>query len=485
MLTGVLTPSSGDALVYDKSINGVTMAQIKQNMGVCPQFDILWEGLSAKEHLRLFAVLKGVPDVETEIDTRIEEVKLTFAAEQLAGNFSGGMRRRLSVAVALIGNPAVVYLDEPTTGMDPINRRHVWDVIERAKQERTVILTTHSMEEADILSDRIAIMCKGRLRCIGSSVRLKSRFGSGYKVSVSVGDDTHPDDPAALRVKAVFKDGLDIEPSEENKSYMFFSIPNTDAYNEKIPPFFAQLEAERESLGLKDIQVGMSTLEDVFLEIATATEREEAEKKGARVEVTLAQGEVCEVLLGSQGVQKAKSGAYFEIKWGTDEVGNLDAMDIIMTEAPKTTVEATGIGNDAKEANLHPLGVGGTDSKEEPNQPSDQETEPSVGVAPSHLYEEQKKRGDIEEGSMRESQANYDVTSRVETLQAPISPTLTLTLTLIGHSRHLSTCRCVHSSRRTHLSNRKGRVLSAAPSVHPSSSSCSWFYSNTSSTHFF
>lgn len=88
----------------------------------------------------------------------------------------------MSVAIALIGDPEVVYLDEPTTGMDPINRRHVWDVIEAAKQDRAVILTTHNMEEADALGDCVGIMAKGKLRCIGSTVRLKSRFGAGYKV---------------------------------------------------------------------------------------------------------------------------------------------------------------------------------------------------------------------------------------------------------------------------------------------------------------
>jgi ABC-type multidrug transport system ATPase subunit len=121
-----------------------------------------------------------------EVTSRLEEVKLSAVEHTLVGAFSGGMRRRLSVSVALIGDPAVVYLDEPTTGMDPVNRRHVWDVIERAKQDRTVILTTHSMEEADILGDRIGIMCKGRMRCLGSSVRLKNKFGAGYKISVSM-----------------------------------------------------------------------------------------------------------------------------------------------------------------------------------------------------------------------------------------------------------------------------------------------------------
>lgn len=126
------------------------------------------------------------------------------------------MKRRLSVAVSLIGDPKLVFLDEPvcyfqhymqhffsvcvylsklnflfrirgtqTTGMDPITRRHVWDIIQETKKGRVIILTTHSMEEADILSDRIGIMAKGRLRCIGTSIRLKSRFGTGFVANIS------------------------------------------------------------------------------------------------------------------------------------------------------------------------------------------------------------------------------------------------------------------------------------------------------------
>ena len=96
------------------------------------------------------------------------------------------MRRRLSVACALIADPKVVYLDEPTTGMDPVNRRGVWDVIERAKKGRVIVLTTHAMEEADTLGDTISIMSRGQLHCLGTALHLKSRYGTGYHVDVSM-----------------------------------------------------------------------------------------------------------------------------------------------------------------------------------------------------------------------------------------------------------------------------------------------------------
>ena len=104
--------------------------------------------------------------------------------DKAAGTFSGGMKRRLSVAMAVIGDPRVIFMDEPTTGMDPVNRKEVWGVIERLKRGRAVVLTTHSMEEADTLGDRVAIMAAGRVRCLGNPLHLKNLHGKGYRVNL-------------------------------------------------------------------------------------------------------------------------------------------------------------------------------------------------------------------------------------------------------------------------------------------------------------
>ena len=98
------------------------------------------------------------------------------------------MRRRLSLAISLLGNPSVIFLDEPTTGLDPETRRFVWSLIEREKKDKCIVLTTHSMEEADALCGRIAIMAHGRLRCIGTNLHLKNRFGDGYKIDLVLCD---------------------------------------------------------------------------------------------------------------------------------------------------------------------------------------------------------------------------------------------------------------------------------------------------------
>ncbi|CAI5987769.1 unnamed protein product [Closterium sp. NIES-64] len=176
-------------LIYGHSIRDPgSMAAIRAIMGVCPQFDILWDRLTSQEHLYLFARIKGLlpSQIPKECSMLLEEVKLTNVTRSRTSGYSGGMKRRLSVAIALIGDPKIVFLDEPTTGMDPVSRRHVWDIIERAKRGRAIVLTTHSMEEADILGDRIAIMAKGRMRCIGTSIHLKNRFGAGFVVTVGV-----------------------------------------------------------------------------------------------------------------------------------------------------------------------------------------------------------------------------------------------------------------------------------------------------------
>jgi ABC-type multidrug transport system ATPase subunit len=213
VLTGILPPTSGEALIYGETVTHPSgMAKIRQIMGVCPQFDILWPVLTAREHMEVFGAIKGLPRqvAASEGIKKLEEVRLTEDMNNYAGSYSGGMKRRLSCAIALLGNPKIIFLDEPTTGMDPVSRRQVWDVIESVKRERCVVLTTHSMEEADILGDTIGIMAKGRLRCIGNSVHLKSKFGAGYEITVMAPTASLPE------VKQLFND--EFKPSDPRSS---------------------------------------------------------------------------------------------------------------------------------------------------------------------------------------------------------------------------------------------------------------------------
>jgi len=185
ILTGLIAPSQGTALVNGADIRE-NVDIIRRHIGYCPQHSILWDELTAYEHLYLFSRLKGLNALQSHQRTNkmLREVDLDTSADARIATFSGGMRRRLSIALAGTGNPDILLLDEPTTGLDPINRFQVWKLIHRLKRSRVVVLTTHSMEEAEALSDRIAILVNGQLRCIGSSLYLKNRFGGGYQVRI-------------------------------------------------------------------------------------------------------------------------------------------------------------------------------------------------------------------------------------------------------------------------------------------------------------
>ncbi len=160
---------------------------IRTRIGVCPQHNVLWDQCTPREHLRFFARLKGVPDgeVEKEVVSLLARIRLPDGDnDRPVGEFSGGNQRKVSLAVAMVGDPDVVFLDEPTAGMDPASRRGVWDLLQGFKSLRVIVLCTHFMDEADMLGDRIGIMCRGRMVCSGSSLFLKHKFGRGYTLNV-------------------------------------------------------------------------------------------------------------------------------------------------------------------------------------------------------------------------------------------------------------------------------------------------------------
>ncbi|EGR29336.1 hypothetical protein IMG5_158040 [Ichthyophthirius multifiliis] len=185
VLTGQLAPSEGTAYICDYQISQ-DMEEIRKYIGVCPQFDILWDELTAQEHLEMYCKIKNMrlEEIPKEIDRRMQEVNMFDRKNQRVGTFSGGQKRRISLAISIIGNPKIVILDEPTTGMDPKTRREVWNIIREIKQNRSIILTTHAMEEADVLSDRIIVMANGQLKALGTSLFLKNQFGDGYTIDI-------------------------------------------------------------------------------------------------------------------------------------------------------------------------------------------------------------------------------------------------------------------------------------------------------------
>ena len=188
ILSGDIAPSRGKAYLDGLDIETEQM-QVRRLIGYCPQHDALLDLLTVYEHLELYARIKGVPSsmLDTVIHSKMRQLDLLDFANKMAGTLSGGNKRKLSVAIAMIGRPKVIFLDEPSTGMDPVARRYMWDVISAMSTgngQCSVILTTHSMEEAEALCTRIGIMVNGQLRCLGTGTHLKNRFGRGYELEL-------------------------------------------------------------------------------------------------------------------------------------------------------------------------------------------------------------------------------------------------------------------------------------------------------------
>lgn len=178
MLTCLIRPDEGDAFVGEKSITK-NPNQVKQMIGVSPQETAVAPNLSVKENLELICGIHGFSKEKTK--KRVEELSVQFNLEEVikrkAGKLSGGWQRRISIAMALISEPQILFLDEPTLGLDVIARHELWNVIRALKGKITIVLTTHYMEEAEALSDRIGIMRSGSLLAIGTAEELKQKAG--------------------------------------------------------------------------------------------------------------------------------------------------------------------------------------------------------------------------------------------------------------------------------------------------------------------
>jgi len=282
MLTGLLPPTSGTARVFGAEL-GSDLRAIRGDLGVCPQHDVLWPELTVREHLAIFAALKGVPvgEVEAASSEALAQVGLTEKAGAAVSGLSGGQKRKLSVCLAFLGGSRVVLLDEPTSGMDPYSRRSTWQILQSAREGRVILLTTHFMDEADILGDRVAVMAAGSVECSGSPAFLKAAYGLGYTLTVVLAKEAWEGSsrgslaverllqlvrahiPSAVLVSQAggeVKVRLPVEASEKGASA---SASSASTY----PALLRDLEAQRDlvaSLGMH-----MTSIEDIFMKIAT------------------------------------------------------------------------------------------------------------------------------------------------------------------------------------------------------------------------
>eukprot|EP00730_Choanoeca_flexa_P008671 TRINITY_DN12519_c2_g1_i12.p1 TRINITY_DN12519_c2_g1~~TRINITY_DN12519_c2_g1_i12.p1 ORF type:complete len:1527 (+),score=451.98 TRINITY_DN12519_c2_g1_i12:2-4582(+) len=263
MLVGLYPATSGTARVNGHDI-GTNIDQVRDSLGICPQFDTLFPTLTVAEHIIFYCRLKGlsVRDAENEVTTFIKDIDLENKRTAQVSTLSGGQRRALSCAIALCGGSTFVALDEPTSGMDPLKRRHTWDMLLKHKEGRTIVLTTHFMEEADLLGDRIAIMADGELRTVGSSMFLKDRFGAGYHMTIVKGEGCKAVDVLTTVQKYI--------PQAEMKgnvgAELTLIIPKDSV--SVFPKMFEELEARQQELNIMSYGMSITTMEEVFLKVA-------------------------------------------------------------------------------------------------------------------------------------------------------------------------------------------------------------------------
>ncbi|CAF4578630.1 unnamed protein product [Rotaria socialis] len=284
ILTGLIPPSSGT--VYVDGYNILTdIKLIRKRLGFAPQYNILFDLLTVKEHLEFFSQLKGTSQelMQSETEKMLIDLTLENKAENYSTALSGGMKRKLSIAIAFIGNSTTVILDEPTAGVDPFARRAIWDLVLKYKPGRTIVLSTHHLDEADLLSDRLAIICSGELKCVGTTMHLKREYGEGYNLIVELkSDETHQqqDNNKHSMLFQQLTDFLrrymlDINIKEEHGDQITYVIKDDVEHTKVFPVMLAELDENKTKYHVKSYGLSNSGLEQVFLRVADEIKRPE------------------------------------------------------------------------------------------------------------------------------------------------------------------------------------------------------------------
>lgn len=281
MLTGLLPISAGAAEIAGNDVE-TDMFKIRQSLGLCPQHDVLFSDLNVLEHMKLFCNMKGIDSVagQKQTDELIESIGLRENVLVKSKDMSGGQQRKLSVIIALLGDSKVVFLDEPTSGMDPFSRRACWDTLKRWRHGRTIVFTTHFMDEADLLGDRIAIMAAGQVVCCGSSLFLKSIYGVGYTFTctrgLAEGDDAVEESDQKQLRDLVNEHVADSELLSDIGTEIAFRFPLHAAST--FLPLLVELDVNKAQYGISNYGISVTTLEEVFLKVGHGTHDDEKDE---------------------------------------------------------------------------------------------------------------------------------------------------------------------------------------------------------------
>uniref|UniRef100_A0A8C6WD88 ATP-binding cassette, sub-family A member 9 n=1 Tax=Nannospalax galili TaxID=1026970 RepID=A0A8C6WD88_NANGA len=235
-LSGLSPPTAGSVTIYNQVLSELAEFETVMKLtGVCPQSNVHFDFLTVRENIKLFAKIKGIlpHEVEQEVQRVLRDLEMENIQDILAQNLSGGKKRKLTLGIAILGDPQILLLDEPTAGLDPLSRHRVWSLLKERKAERVIVFSTQFMDEADILADRKVFISNGRLRCAGSSLFLKKKWGIGYHLRY---------------------DGVTSPPSVANS-------PQSILYT-----LYRDLD-KCSNQGIEDYGVSMTTLNEVFLKL--------------------------------------------------------------------------------------------------------------------------------------------------------------------------------------------------------------------------
>uniref|UniRef100_A0A8B7TJB5 ATP-binding cassette sub-family A member 3-like n=1 Tax=Castor canadensis TaxID=51338 RepID=A0A8B7TJB5_CASCN len=266
MVTGEETITSGVALIDGNSITE-NIRKVRSRIGYCPQSDSVLNHMTGRELLIMYARLWGVPEpnIYKYVEVFLCSMQLEPHADKCIHTYSGGSKRRLSTAIALMGKSSVVFLDEPSTGMDPVARRLLWDTVTKTRESgKAIIITSHSMEECEALCTRLAIMVKGRFTCLGSPQHVRNKFGHIHILTAKINMAKDEDKVAKFKnfIEATFPGNI---KNQEFRGIIGYHIPSKEICLGKV---FSILEKAKVLFNLEDYSVRQITLEQIFLTFA-------------------------------------------------------------------------------------------------------------------------------------------------------------------------------------------------------------------------
>ena len=285
ILTGLIKANSGSIIYNSENIlSPKGLDFFRKIIGICPQEDILFDNLTVEEHLKLFCKFKSVPNIriEQEITKVLYDLNLLEKKFTKISDLSGGQKRKVSIAMALIGGSSIIFLDEPTSGMDIISRRNLWDILKRCLNGKIIILTTHYMEEATVLGNRIGILSEGKIQCIGDPLSLINKFTKNIKLNITKDSGANDENIINFVNKNIANININITYELFNKEILFKISNDKDTINWSL--FFQKLDSQKESLYIKNYSISMPTLEDVFIKLSKLSKENNINKENMIIE---------------------------------------------------------------------------------------------------------------------------------------------------------------------------------------------------------